>query len=90
MDSDNKKIKIDWFYPKRIVLSAIWEDQFTKNPIQWIYIEWVRKLGSNELGNNYNGFRWQENKDRLVLSKENRPQCNLRRSVLIYITWIGL
>ena len=23
MDPDDKKIKIDWFYPKRIVLSAI-------------------------------------------------------------------
>ena len=28
MDPDDKKVKIDWFYPKRIVLSTIREDQF--------------------------------------------------------------
>ena len=28
MDPDDKKVKIDWFYPKRIVFSTIWGDQF--------------------------------------------------------------
>ena len=36
-----------------------------KNPIQWICREWVRKLSFNELDNKWNGFRWQENEDRL-------------------------
>ena len=36
------------------------------------------------MDNNYNGSRWQENKDKLVLSKENRPQLNSRRLALIY------
>ena len=42
------------------------------------------------MDNNYNGSRWQKSKDKLVLSKENRPWHNLRRSVFIYITWIRL
>ena len=37
------------------------------------------------MGNNYNGSRWQERKDRLVLSKENYSRHNPMRSVLIYI-----
>ena len=54
------------------------------SPIQWICREWIRKLGSNELDNNYSGSRRQKNKDKLVLSKENRPRLNPRRLVLIY------
>ena len=29
------------------------------SPIQWIYREWVGKLGYNDLGSNYNGPRCQ-------------------------------
>jgi len=28
MDPDDKKVKINWFYPKRIVIDTIWGDQF--------------------------------------------------------------
>ena len=41
-----------------------------KSLIQWICWEWVRKLGSNELDDNYGWPRWQESKDKLVLSKK--------------------
>jgi len=58
-----------------------------KSPIQWICREWVRILGSNELDNNYSWPRWQESKDKLVLSKENRPWHNPRRLVLVYISF---
>ena len=41
MDLDDKKVKIDWFYPKKIVIGTIQEDQFlyisllnlVKNPV---------------------------------------------------------
>ena len=56
---------------------AIWvlspkgkKDLGSKSPIQWICREWVGKLGSNELGNKYSRSKWQESKDKLVLSKE--------------------
>ena len=39
------------------------------------------------MNNNYNRSRWQESKDRLILSKENRCWHNLRRSVLVYISF---
>jgi len=62
-----------------------------KSLIQWICRECVRKLGSNELGNNYNGSRSQEKKDGLVLSKENCHRHSPRRSILVYISfWIWL
>ena len=56
-----------------------------KSSIQWICREWVRKLDSNELGNNYNGFRWKERKYGLVLSKKKCPRHSPRRSILVYI-----
>ena len=56
-----------------------------KSSIQWICREWVRKLDSNELGNNYNGSRWKERKYGLVLSKKKCPRQSPRRSILIYI-----
>ena len=61
------------------------KDLGLKSLIQWICWEWVRKLGSNELDNNYSWPRWQESKDKLVLSKENHPWHNPRRSILVYI-----
>ena len=51
-----------------------WKDLDPNSPIQLIYREWVGKLDYNELDNNYSGSRWQENKYKLVLSKENHPQ----------------
>ena len=63
------------------------KDLGPKSPIQWICREWVRKLGSNELNKNYGWLRWQESKDKLVLSKENRPRHYPRRSVLVYISF---
>ena len=39
------------------------------------------------MDNNYNRSRWQESKDKLILSKENRHRHNLRRSVLVYISF---
>ena len=54
------------------------------SPIKWICREWVKKLGSNELDNNYGGLRSPESKDKHVLSKENCHRHNPRRSVLIY------
>ena len=63
------------------------KDLGPKSPIQWICREWVRKLGSNELDNNYIWPKWQESKDKLVLSKENHPQHYPRRSVLVYISF---
>ena len=59
--------------------------QGLKSPIQWIFREWVRKLGSNELDNNYGGSRWLESKNKEVLPKEVRPQLSSRRLVFIYI-----
>ena len=56
-----------------------------KSSIQWICREWDRKLDSNELGNNYNGFRWKERKYGLVLSKKKCPRHSPRRSILVYI-----
>ena len=63
------------------------KDLGPKSPIQWICREWVRKLSSNELNNNYSGPRWQESQDKVVLSKENRSRHNLRRSVIVYISF---
>ena len=62
------------------------KDFSPKSPIQWIYREWVKKLGSNELDNNYGGSRWLESKDKQVLFKENHHRHNPRKSVLIYIS----
>ena len=56
-----------------------------KSSIQWICREWVRKLDSDELDNNYDGPRWLESKDKQVLSKENHHWHNPRKCVLIYI-----
>ena len=61
-----------------------------KSPIQWICREWIKKLGSNELGNNYNWSRWQERKYGLVLSKEKCPRHSTRRSILVYIYLLNL
>ena len=61
------------------------KDLGPKNPMQWICREWIRKLGFNELDNNYSWPRWQECKDKLILLKENHPRHNPRRSVLVYI-----
>ena len=47
----------------------------------------IRKLGSNELDNNYSWPRWQESTNKLVLSKENRHLRNPKRSVLVYISF---
>ena len=58
-----------------------------KSSIQWICREWVRKLDSDELDNNYGGSRWPESKDKQVLSKENHHRHNPRKCVLIYISF---
>ena len=63
------------------------KDLGPKSPIQWICREWVRKLGFNELDNNYSGPRWQDSKDKLISSKENHLRHNPWRSVLIYISF---
>ena len=55
-----------------------------KSPIQWICRECVRKLDFNKSDNNYCRSRWQENKEKLVLSKESRSQLNPMRLVFIY------
>ena len=65
----------------------MWNNLGPKSAIQWICREWVRKLGSNELDNNYCGSRWQEKKDKLVLSKEDCHQLNPKRLVLVYISF---
>ena len=36
------------------------KDLDSKSPIQWICREWVGKLGSDELGNDYSGFKWHK------------------------------
>ena len=63
------------------------KDLGPKSLIQWICREWVRKLDSNKLDNNYGGSRWPESKDKQVLSKENRPRHNPRRCVLVYFSF---
>ena len=63
------------------------KDLGLKSQIQWISREWVRKLDSNELDNNYSGPRLQESKDKLFLSKENRSRHNPRRSIFVYISF---
>ena len=64
-----------------------WKDLGPKSPIQWICREWVKKLDSNKLDNDCSGSKWQENKNKLVLSRENHPQLNLRRLFLVYISF---
>ena len=71
--------------PNLVLKPKSQNDLGLKSSIQWICREWVRKLNSNELDNNYDGPRWLESKDKQVLSKENHHWHNPRKCVLIYI-----
>ena len=57
---------------------------------QWIYREWVGKLGFNESDRYLGRFGWQENVSKKVYAEENRPQQSPRRFVLIYFSQVRL